>query len=85
MFAPLMLPERLVVTLVVLPISLHVGEKIRLAEGLDDGGNVRICAGGIAVRIVSTVTAVRPGPGTSAMYFVLGRKLRLTKVHEGSS
>jgi hypothetical protein len=62
---PLVLPERLVIALVVFPVCLHIGEEIRLAERLDDGGDVRVSAGRVTVRIVCAVASVRPTSLTS--------------------
>lgn len=47
--APLVLPERLVITLVVLPVLVHVGEELRAARLLDDGCDVGVLARLVAV------------------------------------
>lgn len=49
MLAPLVLPERLVITLVVLPVLVHVGEELRAARLLDDGCDVGVLARLVAV------------------------------------
>lgn len=62
MFAPFVLPKALIVALVVLPINIHVCQKVRCARSLQDGGNVLILTVWVTVRIVRAVAMVRPTP-----------------------
>ena len=61
MLSPLVVPEGLVVTLVVLPVGGHVGEEVGCAEGVEDGADVGVGARRVSVRVIGAVTAVRPG------------------------
>ena len=67
MLAPLVLPEGFVVAAFVFPIGVHVAEEVGLTGGVEDGGDVGVCAGGIAVGVVGAVAVVGPetvdGPG----------------------
>lgn len=60
MLVPLVLPERLVVALVVLPVLVHVGEKLGVARVLDDGSDVGVLARVVAVCLVGAIAVVRP-------------------------
>lgn len=61
MLVPLMLPERLVVPAVVLPVRVHVREKLGVAGGFDDRGDVGVLARRVAVFLVRAVAVIRPG------------------------
>lgn len=60
MLGPLMLPERLVVALIVLPVYIHVVERALLAILCKGGANARIGTGSIAVRVVGRVAVIWP-------------------------
>lgn len=62
MFAPLMLPETLIIPLIILPIRVHVIEKVSLAIRRDDVGYVGVCTVRIAVGVVCPITVVWPSP-----------------------
>jgi len=59
-FAPLVLPEALVVALVVLPVGVHVAEKVSLSGGAKDGGDVGVGSAGVAVGVVGAVAVIGP-------------------------
>lgn len=65
MLVPLVLPERLVIALVVLPVLVHVGEKLGAARVLDDGSDVGVLARVVAVCLVGAIAVVRPSRGLS--------------------
>jgi hypothetical protein len=58
---PLVLPEALVITLVVLPVGLHVGQQLAPTLRLEDLRDVRILARRITELLVRAVTVVGPG------------------------
>lgn len=60
MLVPLVLPEALVITLVVLPVGLHVGQQLGPTLRLEDLRDVRIFARRIAELFVRAVTVVGP-------------------------
>lgn len=60
MLVPLVLPERLIITLVVLPKYIHVSQKIGLAIGLENGSNVGVFSGRITESIISAIAVIRP-------------------------
>lgn len=60
MFAPLMLPEALVVTSVVFPVDAHVIEDVVAVIGLEDLSDVCILAGFIAIRVVGSIAVIGP-------------------------
>lgn len=60
--SPLVLPKRLVVPLVVLPVGVHVVEQVRLAVRRQDVGDVGVGAVRVAVRVVRPVAVVWPCP-----------------------
>lgn len=72
--APLMRPETLVVPLIVLPICVHVIEKVSLAIRREDVGYVGVGTVWIAVRVVCPVTVVWPTQFMLAGRYV-GREL----------
>lgn len=55
-----MLPESLVRTRVTDPVGIHVGEEGGLACGGEDGGDVGVGAGGVAVGVIGSVAVVWP-------------------------
>jgi len=57
---PFVLPEALVVTLVVLPVGLHVVEQLRPALRPQDGRDVAVLARRVAVGSVGAVAVVGP-------------------------
>ena len=59
-FAPLVLPEGLVVALVVLPVLLHHGQGVVGARGAQDFGDVFVGAARVAVGFVGAVTVIGP-------------------------
>ena len=63
MFGVLVLPERLVVPVPVLPEGVHVGEQIGLLVRLEDGGDVGVGARGVARGFVGAVAVLRRGEG----------------------
>jgi len=65
MLVPLVLPERLVIALVVLPVLVHVGEKLGAARVLDDGSDVGVLARLVAVCLVGAIAVVGPSRGLS--------------------
>lgn len=58
--APLVLPERLVITLIILPVRVHVREKVCLAERVEDSSYVGVLARWVTVGIICAVTTVWP-------------------------
>lgn len=60
MFAPLVLPEALVVAAVVFPVDAHVVEDVIAVVGLEDLRYVRVLARLVAVRVVGSIAVVRP-------------------------
>jgi len=60
MLPPLMLPERLVIPLIILPVRAHILEQIRLTIRLEDSGDVGVFAARVAVRFVCAVALVGP-------------------------
>lgn len=60
MFAPLVLPEALVVAAVVFPVDAHVFEDVIAVVGLEDLRYVRVLARLVAVRVVGSIAVVRP-------------------------
>ena len=59
-FAPLVLPEGLVVALVVFPVLLHHGQGVVGARGAQDFGDVFVGAARVAVGFVGAVTVIGP-------------------------
>lgn len=58
--APLVLPERLVIALIILPVGVHVREQVRLAERVENGSYVGVFARWITVGIIRAVATVWP-------------------------
>ena len=65
MLPKLMLPETLIVTLVVLPIRLHIRQQVIASLALKDRGDVCVFSGSIAVLLVRAVAVI--GPFQSAL------------------
>lgn len=84
MLVPLVLPEALVITLVVLPVGLHVGQQLGPALRLEDLCDVRILARRIAELLVGAVAVVRPALIVSGHIFYYFPLLGHTKDHEQS-
>jgi hypothetical protein len=61
MLVPLVLPEALIITLVVLPVGLHVGQQLGPTLRLEDPRDIRILARGITELLVRAITVVGPG------------------------
>ena len=59
-FTPLVLPEGLVIATLIFPIGFHIGEEGVGIVGLEDGANVCVLAGFVAVLVVSAIAVVRP-------------------------
>lgn len=57
---PLVLPERLVIAFVILPVGIHVREQIRLAKRGKDISYVAVFARWITVGFIGAVAAVWP-------------------------
>jgi hypothetical protein len=60
MLTPLVLPERLVVALIILPVDIHVCQQVRLAVGVEDGSDVSVLARRVTVGFIGAVAAVWP-------------------------
>ena len=60
MFAPLVLPEALVVAAVVFPVDAHVVEDVIPVIGLEDLGYICVLSRLVAVRVVGSIAVVRP-------------------------
>lgn len=58
--APLVLPERLVIALIIFPVGVHVREQVRLAERVENGSYVGVFARWVTVGIIGAVTTVWP-------------------------
>jgi len=58
--APFVLPERLVIALVVLPVGLHIAQDITMTFVQKDATNIGICSRAIACSFVRAITVVRP-------------------------
>lgn len=65
--APLVLPEGLVVAAVVLPVGFHVGEERGAAVGGQDGADVGVLSGFVAVLAVRAVAVVWPEKNMSCL------------------
>jgi hypothetical protein len=59
-FWPFMLPEALIITVDIDPISVHISEEISLAIWLENSGNVCVCARRITAGIIGTITVIWP-------------------------
>jgi hypothetical protein len=57
---PLVGPERLIVTTVVLPVLIHVGEELSAARLLDDSGDVAVFPRLITELLICAVAVIRP-------------------------
>lgn len=60
MFAPLVLPETLVVAGVVFPVGAHVIEDVVAVVSFEDLGDVFVLAALVAVRVVGSVAVIGP-------------------------
>lgn len=60
MLAPLVRPERLIVSVNINPVIIHVFEQIILALRLQDIGDIGVRASRIAARLVCAVTVIGP-------------------------
>ena len=54
------LPERLVITLVVLPVGLHVGQDIAMTLVLKNTADISVCSRAITSGFVGAVAVVGP-------------------------
>ena len=75
MFAPLMLPEALVVALVVFPVCVHILQQRCLPSCLQYLSDVRIGARWVAVGFVRPIAAVRPQPVNGPAVRGSGRRI----------
>lgn len=60
MLVPLMFPEILVISFVVLPIYIHVVQQARSSGLTYDGRNIGIFTGWITIGLVSAIAIIRP-------------------------
>lgn len=60
MLTPLVLPERLVVALIILPVDIHVCQKVRLSVGVEDGSDVSVFARRVTVGFIGAIATVWP-------------------------
>jgi hypothetical protein len=60
MLAPLMFPERLIITINVNPVLVHVRDQIGAVLCLQNLRDVGVCARRVAVGLVCAVTVIRP-------------------------
>lgn len=60
MLAPFVLPERLVITLVVLPVGLHVSQNIAMTLVFKNAANISVCSRAITSGFVGAVAVVGP-------------------------
>lgn len=64
MLSKLMLPETLIITLIVLPIRLHIRQQVIASLALQDRGDVCIFPGSITVLLVRAVAVIGPFQST---------------------
>ena len=87
-FAPFVLPEGFVVAAVVFPVGFHVGEEGCAAVGGEDGADVCVLAGFVAVLAVSTVAVIGPSENECVSHGInidVEREEAHTRVRERSS
>lgn len=61
MLRPLVLPEGLVITLVVFPVCVHVGEKVGSSSSRQNRGDVGVSSRVVTVLVEGAIAVVRPG------------------------
>ena len=60
MLAPFVFPEALVIALVILPVGIHVAEKVCLSSSRENGRDVGVCSVGITIGVVGAIAVIRP-------------------------
>ena len=66
-FAPLVLPEALVITLPIRPESVHVVQEVLLPEIGQDIGDVAELSVGVAELLIGSITVIGPAQITSSI------------------